>query len=40
MSQFDWLYEPDWSNGIAARFQLETDAVASLTKRENRRGLR
>lgn len=38
-AQFGWLYEPDWSQAITARFRFEAETVTGLTKRENRRPL-
>jgi hypothetical protein len=32
-----WSYEPEWGRGVTCRFRVESDMVASLTKREARR---
>ncbi|HEV2207300.1 MAG TPA: phage BR0599 family protein [Verrucomicrobiae bacterium] len=33
---YAWVYELDWASGVSVRFRLETDQVASLTKRQER----
>lgn len=32
-----WPYEPEWGRGVVTRFELGTDTVSALTKREGRR---